>query len=190
MKIVADLVHQVNSSYMVWIIVIIVLIFTFIVEFILFKGFYKAVIDKIEDLRAEEPLINSKIYDIKHSLETTNSIIIPVKIKERIYRFLIDTGSTHCILDVKHLRENTENSSPSNTCSIFGIEGIEKKFDTYTIETEILDRKFLIPMSIMELPKEVSFDGILGSNFLEEAGYIIDFKNKTIIHDKNSNRKS
>ena len=85
---------------MEWLIVIIVLIFTFIIELILFKGFYKALSEQIENLSNEEPLIQNKIFDICYSLDTTNSIIIPVKIKEKEYKFLIDIQQKLCSISV------------------------------------------------------------------------------------------
>lgn len=175
---------------MEWLIVIIVLIFTFIIELILFKGFYKALSEQIENLSNEEPLIQNKTFDICYSLDTTNSIIIPVKIKEKEYKFLIDTGSTNCILNETHFTEDFMFEHKTENCDIIGIEGNTTTCEGYLIDTEVLGKIFQIPYNKMKFPDNIEFDGILGSNFLVISQYIIDFNKKIIIHDKNSNRKS
>lgn len=173
-----------------WIIIIGILLFVFVIELFMFKGFVKFLEDYMDKMHSEESFVvnDQNSCDINHSLETKNSIIITVTINNKDYKLLIDTGATMCSMNSSILEQpEFQQFLDSKKCDITGIEGNYVSRNVYKLTTTIFNKTIIIPFTSYPFNGVLDCDGILGTNLLKHTGYIIDFKNKKLIHDLPSN---
>lgn len=115
-----------------------------------------------------------------------NLPIITVDINGKYVKLLVDTGSTQNILDINS-KQKLGFTTQKTHFSIGGIGG-NRELETVQNTTvkykgSILKIDF-IAIDLSNVTASIGIQGIIGSGFLEENGYTIDFvNNKLIIKD-------
>lgn len=121
---------------------------------------------------------------IKKSLDMANLPIITFKNGDDDINFLLDTGSDVSYIDKTSL-ENYDYEETDITTVFYGMEGAETfgehcfmtvsfKEYIFNLEFSIADLKSIF--DIVEKSSGIRIHGILGSNFLKEYKYVLDFK--------------
>lgn len=101
----------------------------------------------------------------------------------KLENILIDTGSAGTIFNVNKLEEiGVKPEANDVTQTIQGVGGIEfvytKNIDQIAITEDINITNFLIELGSMDYGLEI--DGIIGYDFMKEAGLVIDLKQYNI----------
>lgn len=119
-----------------------------------------------------------------YGLNSTRLPIILVDVKGGYLCFILDTGSTCSMIDstvVEYFKDIVE---PVGDYFISGIEGTKHKVDMiilpFTFEGQIYKPKFCVKplldaFSCIEQESEIQIHGLLGTDFLLENKWIIDF---------------
>lgn len=134
------------------------------------------------------------VFPLALGLQKTGLPLIVTSGKLKNICFLIDTGSTHNILfDFVYEHFKDEFKLLDSTCRTMGIEGhyketpvIEATFNfegiDYTSTFSVLDATD----AIMQVQEEtgVQIHGVLGTQFLMENKWIVDFDRLIVTHDR------
>ena len=124
-------------------------------------------------------------YSISYGLEHTGLPLILVEVKDKYLSFILDTGSTCSLIDstvVEYFKNIVE---PVGDYYINGIEGTEHKVDMitlpFTFEGQTYKPKFCVKPLLnafkgIEDESGIQIHGLLGTDFLLENQWIIDFK--------------
>lgn len=133
-------------------------------------------------------------FPLTFGLQKTSLPLIVTSGRLKNLCFLIDTGSTHnTLFDFVYEHFKDEFKLLDSTCRTMGIEGhyketpvIEATFNfegtDYTSTFSVLDATD----AIMQVQEEtgVQIHGVLGSQFLMENKWIVDFDKLIVIHDR------
>ena len=131
------------------------------------------------------------MYSIINGLNKVQLPIIHVKIENKYLCFILDTGSTCSLIDstvVEYFKDIVE---PLGDYCISGIEGTKHKVDIVTLpfnfEGQIYKPKFCVrplldAFKSIEEENGIQVHGLLGTDFLLENQWIVDFRTLTLIH--------
>lgn len=128
-------------------------------------------------------------HSLYHGLNQTKLPIIVVEIEDKHLCFILDTGSTCCLIDSNVVEYFKDIVEPIGDYYICGIDGTRHKVDVivlpFNFEGHTYKTKFCVqPLS--DAFKEIEEDsgiqvhGLLGTDFLIENKWIIDFKELNI----------
>ena len=124
-------------------------------------------------------------YSLSHGLTSIGLPTIPVEVNNKKLCFILDSGSTCSLIDstvVEYFKDIVE---PVGDYCISGIEGTKHKVDIVTLpfnfEGQIYKPKFCVKplldaFSSIEEESGIQVQGLLGTDFLLENKWIIDFK--------------
>ncbi|SDI81422.1 hypothetical protein [Bacteroides ovatus] len=124
-------------------------------------------------------------HNLSFSISKVQLPLIIVKVKEKYICFILDTGSTCSLIDstvVEYFKDIVE---PVGDYYINGIEGSKHKVDMITLpfnfEGQIYRPKFCVKPLLdafkgIEDESGIQVHGLLGTDFLLENQWIIDFK--------------
>ena len=129
--------------------------------------------------------------DLSYGICKTKLPIILVEIEDKYLCFILDTGSTCSLIDstvVEYFKDIVE---PLGDYCISGIEGTKHKVDMITLpfnfEGQIYKPKFCVrplldAFKSIEEENGIQVHGLLGTDFLLENQWIVDFRTLTLIH--------
>ena len=129
--------------------------------------------------------------DLSYGICKTKLPIILVEIEDKYLCFILDTGSTCSLIDssvVEYLKDIVE---PVGDYCISGIEGTKHKVDIvalpFNFEGQIYKPKFCVrplldAFKSIEEENGIQVHGLLGTDFLLENQWIVDFRTLTLIH--------
>ena len=125
-------------------------------------------------------------HSLYHGLNQTKLPIIVIEIEDKHLCFILDTGSTCCLIDSNVVKNIVE---PIGDYCISGIDGTKHKVDVvilpFNFEGYTYKPKFCV-QQLSDAFKEIAEDsgiqvhGLLGTDFLIENKWIIDFKELNI----------
>jgi len=128
-------------------------------------------------------------YSLYYGLNSTRLPIILVDVKGERLCFILDTGSTCSLIDsdvVEYFRDMVE---PIGDYCISGLEGTKHKvdmitlpfnFEGYTYKTIFCVQPLLNAFKGIEDESGIQVHGLLGTDFLIENKWILDFKELNI----------
>lgn len=123
-------------------------------------------------------------HSIIYGLNKTKLPIIPVGIKGKHLCFIIDTGSTCSLIDSNVVEYFKDIATPVGDYNISGIDGTRHKVDVITLpfsfEGQSYSPKFCVKPLLeafkdIETESGIQVHGLLGTDFLMENKWIIDF---------------
>lgn len=129
--------------------------------------------------------------DLSYGICKTKLPIILVEIEDKYLCFILDTGSTCNLIDstvVEYFKDIVE---PVGDYCISGIEGTKHKVDIvalpFNFEGQIYKPKFCVrplldAFKSIEEENGIQVHGLLGTDFLLENQWIVDFRTLTLIH--------
>ena len=129
--------------------------------------------------------------DLSYGICKTKLPIILVEIEDKYLCFILDTGSTCSLIDstvVEYFKDIVE---PVGDYCISGIEGTKHKVDMITLpfnfEGQVYKPKFCVrplldAFKSIEEENGIQVHGLLGTDFLLENQWIVDFRTLTLIH--------
>ena len=124
-------------------------------------------------------------FSISYGLEHTRLPLIPVEVKDKYLSFIIDTGSTCNLIDSNVVEYFKDIVEPIGDYCVSGIDGIKHEVDVITLpfifEGQIYKPKLCVkPLldAFKSIEKEsgIQIHGLLGTDFMLENRWIIDFK--------------
>ena len=130
-------------------------------------------------------------HNLSFSISKVQLPLIIVKVKEKYICFILDTGSTCSLIDstvVEYFKDIVE---PVGDYCISGIEGTKHKVDIITLpfnfEGQAYKPKFCVrplldAFKSIEEENGIQVHGLLGTDFLLENQWIVDFRTLTLIH--------
>lgn len=130
-------------------------------------------------------------HNLSFSISKVQLPLIIVKVKEKYICFILDTGSTCSLIDstvVEYFKDIVE---PVGDYYINGIEGSKHKVDMITLpfifEGQMYKPKFCVKPLLdafksIEDESGIQVHGLLGTDFLLENQWIVDFRTLTLIH--------
>ena len=130
-------------------------------------------------------------HNLSFSISKVQLPLIIVKVKEKYICFILDTGSTCNLIDstvVEYFKDIVE---PVGDYCISGIEGTKHKVDMITLpfnfEGQVYKPRFCVrplldAFKSIEDESGIQVHGLLGTDFLLENQWIVDFRTLTLIH--------
>ena len=124
-------------------------------------------------------------YSISYGLEHTRLPLIPVEVKDKYLSFILDTGSTCSLIDSNVVEYFKDIVEPVGDYYINGIEGTKHKVEMitlpFTFEGQTYKPNFCVKPLLnafkgIEDESGIQVHGLLGTDFLLENQWIIDFK--------------
>ena len=124
-------------------------------------------------------------YSIIYGLNKTKLPIIPVEVEGKHLCFIIDTGSTCSLIDSNVVEYFKDIVTPVGDYNISGIDGTKHKVDVVTLpfsfEGQAYSPKFCVKPLLetfkkIETESGIQVHGLLGTDFLIENDWIIDFE--------------
>lgn len=124
-------------------------------------------------------------YSLYYGLNTTRLPIILVEVKDKYLSFILDTGSTCSLIDSNVVEYFKDIVEPVGDYYINGIEGTKHKVEMitlpFTFEGQTYKPKFCVKPLLnafkgIEDESGIQVHGLLGTDFLLENQWIIDFK--------------
>ncbi len=131
-------------------------------------------------------------YLLSYGLNKAKLPIIMVKVEDKYLCFILDTGSTCCLIDSNVVEYFKDIVEPIGDYSINGIDGTMHKVDMitlpFTFEGLTYKPKFCVKSLLdafkgIEIESGIQVHGLLGTDFMLENKWIIDF-NKYGIYDE------
>jgi len=121
---------------------------------------------------------NSEINAINFTKDTLN-VTIKGKIADKTYNFLIDSGATHTIVHSKVFNEFKDIlKCQTHTASLKSVNGNELYIQGQTVVPfEIDGQIYQFNAFIVD---NITYDIILGTDFLEHFNAVVDFNNKSL----------
>ncbi|WP_320979061.1 aspartyl protease family protein [Bacteroides sp.] len=124
-------------------------------------------------------------YPLSFGIMNIGLPVIPVKVKDKYLSFILDTGSTCSLIDSNVVEYFKDIVEPVGDYYISGIEGTKHKVDIitlpFTFEGQTYKPKFCVKPLLdafkgIEDNSGIQVQGLLGTDFLLENQWIIDFK--------------
>ena len=128
-------------------------------------------------------------YHLSFGLHKAKLPIIPIEIKEQYLCFILDTGSTCCLIDSNVVEYFKDIVEPIGDYCISGIDGTKHKvdvvilpfnFEGYTYKPKFCVQQLSDAFKEIEEDSGIQVHGLLGTDFLLENKWIIDFKELNI----------
>ena len=128
-------------------------------------------------------------YSLDYGLSKSQLPLILVEVKDKYLSFILDTGSTCSLIDstvVEYFKDIVE---PVGDYCISGIEGTKHKVEMitlpFTFEGQVYKPKFCVKPLLdtfigIEDESGIQIHGLLGTDFLLENQWVIDFKELNI----------
>ena len=135
--------------------------------------------------------MNMFLHSLSYGLTQTGLPTIPVEVNNKKLCFILDTGSTCSLIDstvVEYFKDIVE---PVGDYCISGIEGTKHKVDMITLpfnfEGQVYKPRFCVrplldAFKSIEDESGIQVHGLLGTDFLLENQWIVDFRTLTLIH--------
>ena len=129
--------------------------------------------------------------DLSYGICKTKIPIILVEIEDKYLCFILDTGSTCSLIDSSVVEYFKDIVEPVGDYCISGIEGTKHKVDIvalpFNFEGQIYKPKFCVrplldAFKSIEEENGIQVHGLLGTDFLLENQWIVDFRTLTLIH--------
>lgn len=139
-----------------------------------------ALVNAYEDIKRRNKLKMS----FKEALDLVELPIVTFLNKGIKLNFLLDTGSSQSIINESML-PSLDTKKSEDSMIIVGVEGNKVSSDLCTMKVGYKDQEFEHNFAIKDLDEAfgivkqesgVQIHGILGSDFLQKYGYILDFK--------------
>ena len=133
--------------------------------------------------------MDNEWYSLSHGLQLTNLPLIAVKVANKNLCFILDTGSTCRLIDSNVVEYFKDIVEPIGDYCISGIDGTKHKvdvvilpvnFEGYTYETKFCVQPLSDAFKEIEEDSGIQVHGLLGTDFLIENKWIIDFKELNI----------
>ena len=130
-------------------------------------------------------------HNLSFSISKVQLPLIIVKVKEKYICFILDTGSTCSLIDSSVVEYFKDIVEPVGDYCISGIEGTKHKVDIITLpfnfEGQAYKPKFCVrplldAFKSIEEENGIQVHGLLGTDFLLENQWIVDFRTLTLIH--------
>lgn len=127
----------------------------------------------------------NKLYSIYYGLNKAKLPIIIVEIEDKYLCFILDTGSTCSLIDSSVVEYFKDTVEPIGDYYISGIDGTKHKVDVITLpfnfEGHTYKSKFCVQPLLnafksIEEESGIQAHGLLGTDFMMENKWIIDFK--------------
>ena len=131
------------------------------------------------------------IMSFKAGFDLTNMLIITFYQGEKKFNFLLDSGSTDCIID-GNILDKIDHKVKNTMSDLFGLEGQTKKVRNCEITLYFNNRGYTYDYLISDMSmafgriKEatgVNLHGIIGTKFFNKFKYVLDF-DKLIAYSK------
>lgn len=131
-------------------------------------------------------------YSLYYGLNSTRLPIILVDVKGEHLCFILDTGSTCSLIDSSVVEYFMDIVEPIGDYCFSGIEGTKHKVDMITLpfnfEGQIYKPKFCVKplldtFKCIEDESGIQVQGLLGTDFLLETKWIIDFNECCIYNE-------
>ena len=129
--------------------------------------------------------------DLSYGICKTKLPIILVEIEDKYLCFILDTGSTCSLIDSSVVEYFKDIVEPVGDYCISGIEGTKHKVDMITLpfnfEGQVYKPRFCVRPLLdafkrIEDESGIQVHGLLGTDFLLENQWIVDFRTLTLIH--------
>ena len=129
--------------------------------------------------------------DLSYGVCKTKLPIILVEIEDKYLCFILDTGSTCSLIDSSVVEYFKDIVEPVGDYCISGIEGTKHKVDMITLpfnfEGQVYKPRFCVrplldAFKSIEDESGIQVHGLLGTDFLLENQWIVDFRTLTLIH--------
>ena len=129
--------------------------------------------------------------DLSYGICKTKLPIILVEIEDKYLCFILDTGSTCSLIDSSVVEYFKDIVEPVGDYCISGIEGTKHKVDMITLpfnfEGQVYKPRFCVrplldAFKSIEEENGIQVHGLLGTDFLLENQWIVDFRTLTLIH--------
>ena len=129
--------------------------------------------------------------DLSYGICKTKLPIILVEIEDKYLCFILDTGSTCSLIDSSVVEYFKDIVDPVGDYCISGIEGTKHKVDMITLpfnfEGQVYKPRFCVrplldAFKSIEDESGIQVHGLLGTDFLLENQWIVDFRTLTLIH--------
>lgn len=123
-------------------------------------------------------------FSFRNSFKLTGLPILIFEQGDRILKFILDTGSSICVIDESAITKLKDFKYLDKEDNLVDVNGgkVKRKYGLFKFRCENLDfeNEFLITdlTNIRESIKEdsgISIDGIVGSDFFSKYQYVIDF---------------
>ncbi len=131
-------------------------------------------------------------YPLSYGLNKAKLPIIMVKVEDKYLCFILDTGSTCCLIDSNVVEYFKDIVEPIGDYSINGIDGTMHKVDMITLpftfegltyKPKFCVKSLLDAFKCIEIESGIQVHGLLGTDFMLENKWLIDF-NKYGIYDE------
>ena len=129
--------------------------------------------------------------DLSYGICKTKLPIILVEIEDKYLCFILDTGSTCSLIDSSVVEYFKDIVEPVGDYCISGIEGTKHEVDMITLpfnfEGQVYKPRFCVrplldAFKSIEDESGIQVHGLLGTDFLLENQWIVDFRTLTLIH--------
>ena len=129
--------------------------------------------------------------DLSYGICKTKLPIILVEIEDKYLCFILDTGSTCSLIGSSVVEYFKDIVEPVGDYCISGIEGTKHKVDMITLpfnfEGQVYKPRFCVrplldAFKSIEDESGIQVHGLLGTDFLLENQWIVDFRTLTLIH--------
>ena len=123
-------------------------------------------------------------HSLYHGLNQTKLPIIVVEIEDKLLCFILDTGSTCCLIDSNVVEYFKDIVEPIGDYCISGIDGTKHKVDVVTLpfsfEGQSYNPNFCVKPLLeafkdIETESGIQVHGLLGTDFLVKNKWILDF---------------
>lgn len=123
-------------------------------------------------------------HSLYHGLNQTKLPIIVVEIEDKHLCFILDTGSTCCLIDSNVVEYFKDIIAPIGDYCISGMDGTKHKvdvvilpfnFEGYTYKPKFCVQQLSDAFKEIEEDSGIQVHGLLGTDFLIENKWIIDF---------------
>ena len=124
-------------------------------------------------------------HSLYHGFNQTKLPIIVVKVEDKHLCFILDTGSTCSLIDSNVVEYFKDIVAPIGDYCISGIDGTKHKVDViilpFNFESQEYKSMFCVKPLLdafraIEIESGIQVHGLLGTDFLIENQWIIDFK--------------
>lgn len=115
---------------------------------------------------------------------STGMSIVPLYNNNKKFYFIVDTGSSNCVLNKKML-DKFVYEKLNTSGSVYGIEGNTVETESVKLELSTKNHTMSDDFLVLDIPafdnmsrqhNNIQIAGILGGTFLSKYGFIVDYK--------------